>query len=315
MSLLYVQAGACFDAQSGDFLYCGLDLDDCQSALLGKAVSFVSSQAISEEVSSATTLFVTKARECLAPQAKRNIPIGRCTATVDDQHCTGTASGCQEREQFSSRDENCGVVSDTRHNRDTHYGVCWSQDDIKNDVLSFHTNFEHKFCAWSQEDCPVGNYAWEAVQKVNSVGGMKECLCEDVNVGACVRAPLGKSAVASPESNDIYYCGVSERACTQNDAYLTAIEVLKRKDFQCRLCAPILAATGGMDAEMSAPARTNSTSNNNNASDYGVLIGITLCFLVPLVIVLITSKFYPSKDTRQQQRDDQQQNNPAHVIL
>jgi len=308
MSLFYVKAGACFDAQSGDFLYCCFDSDDCQSDIPEKSVYFVSSQAISEEASSKTTLLTTKARDCLRPQAKLDIPIGRCTSTLDDQHCTGTASGCNDRDQFSSRDKNCGVVSDRKQNRETHYGVCWSKDDIKDDSSSFNTNFEHKFCSWSQEDCPVGNYAWEAVNNVNSLGGMKECMCEDVNVGACVRSPVGKSDVAYPEINDIYYCAVSERACTQDDEYLTAIEVLKRKDFQCRLCEPILAG-GGMDAEMSAPARTKITYNNNNATDYGVLIGITICFLVSLLIVLITSKFYPSKAHRQQQH----QNDPAQV--
>jgi len=259
---MYVKPGACI--KQGRHLSCAFDTDDCNH--LG--AQFISSQIISEGDPNAAEAI------CLdAGTGKIEVPIGRCTSTVDDQFCSSTESGCAIPTLFSPRDSNCNVLGDIKLGgmSNTYFGSCST------------SNFD--FCAWSVNDCP--GHKWRSAQDV-SFHTDSYCQCKDVHVGAC-KPPADSRGTKSP------YCAVSINACDIGDRWVSAIELQQTAEFECMLCEPDLenyVSSGVADLSDNIGAEeTIGASKNLAGLSNGALAGIIVAGCLGAVVLALIPLF------------------------
>merc|ERR1712176_1706457 len=117
------------------FIHCAYDVNSCID-IDGYETFFLSSKELSSS-SSSTSLFNSPQMKEAAGVAskvchdentiKSRIPIGRCTSSLDGEHCSSSKGGCMFYNRYDDIDDECNVLYDYKNKSPTHYMVCYNQ--------------------------------------------------------------------------------------------------------------------------------------------------------------------------------------------
>jgi len=274
MSRLLLQSGGCYDS-TNQFRYCALESTECKS----KQYTFRSTMEMKQ---------LGQRPPCTAYDDYR-FTGGYCTSDLDDEvGCTNVAESCIHPDRFELNDS-CTMHRDVENNSPTWFGACQNVKALQSSNVK-----DYRWrCAWSREECVVGE---EQFQKaILPKSWFDGCNCEHVQTGACkYRKNNGEVE---------WYCAVSALGCDNRSDYVPAYYLEKQEGIKCDLCEynrerddtkptnnPTSVAQGNVVRGRQAELRIEKDRNSNIGGIIGGAAGAAVAFSIIVTIVYMRGK-------------------------
>jgi len=181
--------GGCLDLVSGNITQCAFNPGECSSPL-----QYVKANDIPGSICSHAA----------------QIPIGRCTSSVDQNICTISSDACVVSQRFLAKDSGCSVVQDmsSQSSASAYYPQCGDR------------------CVISPQDCEVT----ETFRQIGSLVWRDPCECNDIPTGICYLDDI------FPITADSSFCAVGEYDCPDSYSFMNATTLMNLKEKMPRSC-------------------------------------------------------------------------------